>query len=89
MAKKSYTPDQVIREITGWPHNHNYGLHLQAAKKIGIERQRITTLVKSGNRGVIPKAFLKLLVAAHQEGILSVLIERAKGIKIETEETRG
>ena len=86
MVKKTYTPDKVIREITGWPHDHNYGLHLQAEQKLGIERQRITTLVKPGNRGVIPKAFLRLVLAAHQEGILSNLIERMKKIEIETEE---
>ena len=86
MTKKTYTPEEVIREITGWYHDHNYGLHLQAAQQLSIERQRITTLVKPGNRGVIPKAFLRLVLAAHQEGILSNLIERMKKIEIETEE---
>lgn len=89
MAKKTYTPDKVIREITGWPHDHNYGLHLLAEQQLGIERQRITTLVKPGNRGVIPKEFLKLLLAAHQEGVLSTLIERTQGIEIETEDKKG
>ena len=86
MTEEKYTPEQVIRAITNWQHGHKYGLYTTAGELLGIEAQRVRTLTTQGRRGVIPIVLLRLLMAAHQEGILSKLIERMHKIEIETEE---
>ena len=86
MTEAKYTPEEVIRAITNWQHGNKYGLYAQAGNLLGIEAQRVRTLTTQGRRGVIPIVLLRLLMAAQQEGILPVLIERMKKIEIETEE---
>lgn len=85
LTKKEYTPEEVIRAITHWQPAHKYGLYSKAGQLLGIEAQRVRTLTTQGRRGVIPIVLLRLLMAAHQEGILSNLIERMHKIEIETE----
>jgi hypothetical protein len=85
LPKEKHTPEAVIRAITNWQSGHKYGIYARAGELLGIEAQRVRTLATQGRRGVIPIVLLRLLMAAHQEGILSNLIERMHKIKIDTE----
>lgn len=85
MTEVKYTPEQVIRAITNWQHGHKYGLYSKAGKLLGIEAQRVRTMTTAGRKGVITSAFLRLLMAAKEDGSLLRLTETMKQIDIETE----
>jgi hypothetical protein len=86
LEQKTYTPTQVIREITNLDKTNAYGMQSGLAKRLDIPTQRVNTMVKPGPKSVLAKTLLRLLLAAHQEGILQQLFERMRSIKIEPEQ---